>query len=99
VAVLPKDLLMKDNIKIDTITQNRKVQQYYIIAGSFIDKKAAQKSKLKFEEIGYSCEILNSKNGRYRLSIYASIIKDSVLKELKRIKQNEQAKDIWVLKE
>ncbi len=98
-AVLPKDLLPQKNIKNDTIKQKKTVHKYHIIAGSFINKTVAQKAVLRFEQLGYSCVILESNNGRYRLSIYASITKHDALTELKRIKQQENIDGIWVLRE
>ena len=98
-AELPKNLLPVNNIKDDTLTQKKSAQQYYVIAGSFINKRAIQKAKLRFEKRGYSCKILNSNNSRYRLSIFASTTKNKALTELKRIKKHDKINGVWILKE
>lgn len=84
--------IKKDKNYISTI--NNKTKTYYLIAGSFIEKKNADNLFKKLIKENYSSEILSNKKF-IRVSYNSFANRDEAILALKKIKQVN--KDAWLL--
>jgi nucleoid DNA-binding protein len=75
---------------------NNQASRYYLIAGSFKRLDNAQRLKTDLLNHGYSPQILQTKNGYYRVTLSSFDNRNLAIRELQRIRKNLNL-TVWIL--
>ncbi len=69
---------------------------FYLIAGSYADFDSANKVSQEYQNKGYNSEVMEKENGVYRVTLGGYKYKSTALKELEKVRKNEN-KNVWLL--
>ncbi len=73
------------------------LRRYHIVAGSFSHRNNALTFIGQLEEKGYNCQIIESEEGMYRVSIFASSSSSEALDMLNKLRKQENKQNVWML--
>ena len=73
------------------------VRRHHVVAGSFTRKANALTLSRQLEGEGYTASIIESENGMYRVSMFASGNPAEALRMLRRVRSGQGNSDIWML--
>ncbi len=72
-------------------------RRHHIIAGSFSSMQNAGLFKERMEQEGYSCQVIESENELYRVSLFSSENSGEALQVLRRVRAQPGTSDAWML--